>query len=457
MATIRHQATAINLPKPAWLITYICAILVNTVLFLTMPITVFGEFYLFPRMVFNGLVPYRDFFDHHGFLVYYLLAPLSSLGSIWIYRAAFLLLVNLNLVLVMGIVKPLVNPALFGLLAEFVILAAFNYSENLLWYELFIAFFLLIAVYTSLRKKSMVWPVMGIFLSSLVKPTAGIFILAECYYRKSLRPLLWFGALWVSVLGVFSLAGFIDEFWDQVIRFNAFYQQYFTTVLGVNIRHNLTGNMLNTILLLYSSILLFTSFIGGSNRILIYLVMVLVGSVFMLYPKYDKANFMVFIYFIPVLTGYLIISAKGAKRAILTMSLYALIAATAIDTFLRYIPQRHRDSYKYPEADITRMQRLKKAIGTGRFYVMDNYPEYYYFLGQDPLTKTPLIYPWIRDYYPGLEDNLIHELSSGNIRFVIIPEKSENYHHQLYKLMDYITKNYKKFFRTETELVLEKI
>lgn len=78
---------------------------VHTFLVFTTNFSLHPEFSLFPYLVQKGLMPYRDFFDHHGFLTYYILAPLSFDTSFFSYKLFYYLIQSVNLILVLKVLQ----------------------------------------------------------------------------------------------------------------------------------------------------------------------------------------------------------------------------------------------------------------------------------------------------------------------------------------------------------------
>lgn len=78
-------------------------------------------------------MPYRDFFDHHGFLLTHLLAPLTTDQSLTFIKAFYYLVTLLNLFLVLKILKKVTSKIGFGLggiLFVFIAIAFFTIKKK---------------------------------------------------------------------------------------------------------------------------------------------------------------------------------------------------------------------------------------------------------------------------------------------------------------------------------------
>jgi hypothetical protein len=63
-------------------VVLIGAVIFQLSLLLTTKPIFYSELFYYPWLVSKGLMPYRDFFDNHGFLLYYVLSPFVQVKSL---------------------------------------------------------------------------------------------------------------------------------------------------------------------------------------------------------------------------------------------------------------------------------------------------------------------------------------------------------------------------------------
>ncbi len=135
------------LKKHFYFISFFILVFGNLLLNLSTKIYFYPEHYYFAYLVSRGLIPYKDFFDHHGFLLYYLMSPLAADTSFLLFNIFFCLIQVINLSLVLLILRKNKNKLLFFLLGLAYVAANFKITDNTFWYEEVIPTLLLLTYY----------------------------------------------------------------------------------------------------------------------------------------------------------------------------------------------------------------------------------------------------------------------------------------------------------------------
>lgn len=103
---------------------------------------IFPEFFVYPWLVSHGLLPYRDFFDHHGFIAYYLLVPFVFDKTLHLLTLFFVVLQLFNFTIVLSLLRKSrsILLTIFGSIGY--ILLTIYASDNMFWFEHLITSFL---------------------------------------------------------------------------------------------------------------------------------------------------------------------------------------------------------------------------------------------------------------------------------------------------------------------------
>ena len=171
-----------NIPKSVKKYFPFTSIILLFFVFLTVhsSISVFPEMRLFPYLIHKGLTPYKDFFDHHGFLLYYLLAPFIGTNTLP-QKIIYVTLQTLSLLLFMLIIWTLrMSKKQFGVLSFTYALVLFYLGDNTLWYETLITPLLLMLFISVFQKKNIFNIIISgvvVFFLSAIKPLFIVYII----------------------------------------------------------------------------------------------------------------------------------------------------------------------------------------------------------------------------------------------------------------------------------------
>lgn len=414
----------------------LCLLLTSQLLLTVfLAVNIYPELSVLPWLVSKGLVPYRDFFDHHGFLIYYLLSPLSQDKSLFLIKLFYLGLQALNLILFWLIIRcqhHRVWQLVLGLL--FIFLNFFT-NENNFWFESVIAFFYLLIFYL-LQFKRKPWFLIGLLigLASLIKPTAAAILLPLIILFPNLSIVIGFTLIWILTLGYFASQQALISFWQNLFVFNSYLSNY---VKGTYHWRDLR--------FLIISLVLFIATINWQKKVLwhryqlLILSFLFVGLLF-LYPFYGRVHLVVVSTFFPIWLSQVILNGKGFYRVII--GLYLL--------YLGFLGYRHwqflyfdRTIYQHSKVIQNIIKVYKNSHNGQSFWVMGNNAELYYYLDQLPPTYFPLFFrDWTGKFFPDFETRIIASLKQQQIKIVFEPKPRDINFTDLKFLHQYLERNY---------------
>lgn len=389
-------------------------------LLLTTPFNAFPEFFFLPWLVQKGLLPYRDFFDHHGPVLYYLLAPFSLDKSLVLLHVFYFLVQLSGLGLFLLILRKQTNRAGFFLGGLLYILFTYYLIGNNIWYENIITVLMLLIYYVQFfakRRARLIVLGLLIALVSLIKPPAGLVLFAVLAYTREVEVILGFAVPWLFVLGYFALNHGLKDLLQQLFFFNLYYAKY------------MRGNYIQTnekeIIILPALMVLIAAAILAAGK---KLRKNFPGVLYLLASSYSLLASLTDLSLAPVVpfaillfaTSLSLIRRRIYKRAALIASSILLIFMGKKVKHRRWL--RSRDIPYIKNAQGLRIvKNLKKEnIAAQKFYIAGNNAEVYYLLDRLPPVKYPLVFPWIDTYFQALNQNKISAARSG-VEYVYIP------------------------------------
>ena len=418
------------------LLALVVAILLQLLLITTIPVNIYPEQFVYPWLVLKGLLPYRDFFDHHGFLTYYLLAPFVADKSLHTLIVFFYATQVISLILFFFIIKGRTKSRIIIFLsATLFILVNFFITDNNIWYEIFINIFFLVIYWEKVNLK-----VRSLFigLSVLIKPTILIFLgfFSILEIRKIKQIILYTILPVIASLIFFFLKGSLKWIANDIIIFN------FSFVNSVGINTILDKRFLFYIFVLFiiGEIILFKR----NKKLFKYNLAFILTSLFLFPPKYAKAHA------IPFATFSTLTFIEGVLE--LSKKLSAIILFTSIMLILlpvkhQYFVLKKRISYqeKIRKEALVITKRIKNK---NQLYVYGNMPGIYYFLDILPVTKYLLVFPfapWInKTYMEIIQDNIVNSLKTKNMKVVVELENRDYAFPYFSKVDKLIRDKYKK-------------
>lgn len=415
-------------------------ILIQAELILSTKFNVWPEMVTLPWLIGKGLIPYRDFFDHHGFLLYYLIAPFVKDHSFLSLKLFFLVVQSINLALILLIIKKSKNKTAFLLGGILFIFLNYFVSVNLLWYEELIATFLLAAYYISQKtiRSSGSYIIKGILiaLASFIKPTAAVFIIPIMLYSESLIPFFSLILSWLFVFGIYAVLGSLPTLFSDLFFFNSYLARHYHNPYYSDFRFHLS-------LALISLILLLAGWKTKTLRKIIYPFTWMLFSLIFVFYLYSRPHMVPFISFFTIFFAEAISSAKRTYQPILTLLLiiYLLFLGKKVIYEKQYINAQtpwQEQSFVKQGAEYLKKNNLARR----KFYVFSNHGELYVFFDQLPPTTYPLLFPLMNRYIPDFEMRIIRELQKNKVSVIIVPKPLEEPHVRLSKIKSYILQNY---------------
>lgn len=403
------------------------------------------EIFFFSYLVNKGLIPYRDFFDHHGFLLYYLAAPLMPDKSLFLVKLFYVLIQSLNLALVLSIVKKISNKSGFISASIIYPFVSFFNSKNVLWYETIILTFYLLVYYLILSRIKYKDYLIGflIGLSSLVKPQAAIMLMFLLFFTKSVKILFGFFSVWSATFVYFSLNKALPQILDNLFRFNLFLQKNYPKS---------------------------TFFHFDGKKVLLGIVfMIILSFIFLALSKKLKKTTPLLIFFfsslafigtglaevthlLPILTFSVILFSLSLKeirktfRPIYIFFLILFFALLAQKTLKFYLLNQTRiTTIRNEKPNKIASQVQKIGLGNEKIFVLGGYVQIYYLLDKLPQTYFPLGFSLIDVYYPDYEKRVISDIQQNQVKYIIVQNNKDEYNKIELSLKKYFEENYRLF------------
>lgn len=424
---------------------------VNSFLFLFNKTYTF-EFFYYPWLTQKGLIIYRDFFQNHGPLLYYLLAPLTLDKSLTLIKIFYTLVQSVNLILILILIKKMkfsnITSFLIGGIT-FIILN-FYFSYHYFWDEQIIAtFYLLIFYLISSREFTLKSACIGILigLASLIKPTALIIAIPVLvFYKKSFLfyPIL----IWIIALLYFFLHGGVLQFIDNYIVFNFHYQNYYLKNFPYlsSIRSN--WHFLNFLILVFIFAIHALNKKNINGKLLVFLLI----STSSFYPLIGADRFAPFTSFLAIFIGYLFTITNRKFVFFIILCLYLFFFSFQAKNKAERI-----QGLQMPIED-SRSQKIitylkKNNLYLKNFYIMSNNVEIYYLLNKPSNVYFPLMYPSISSYYKSYQETYISDIKRNKTDIIIIHQPIDPNYNSAGNLINFIKTNYSLSYKDNDFLI----
>ncbi|KXK08588.1 MAG: hypothetical protein UZ21_OP11001000578 [Microgenomates bacterium OLB22] len=396
----------------------LAVILLATFLFGTTPILLMQDTYYYPWLTTQGLVPYKDFFDHHGPLLYYLFAPFTKDLTLSSMHMAYFVVKGIILFLLTIVFARNLNrlSVFWGLLYGTLFLYAV--SPNSLWYEHFITLFIVLAymVHTTGaigQKQELAGFLVG--LATLCKPTALIFIIPFLIAYRSWRPLMVVGLVWLPILIYFLYKGALLTLIDSLFLFNLSYARFVSTGPAID---GYLWQVVMWLLIICSTMLVLRAQLKG-HRLLYGLIFC---SFIFVYPRFVLYNMVPLVTFVSILVGVVFYEIYRTYIVfIASILLFFPLFSLAQNVKHQYVLNHSLVPYHERESSREIIELMSSVEFKGKqIYLFSNDLEIYYLLRQKPPTYTPSKFEWITDYY---KPDVKSELQKNKVPIVLIPTK----------------------------------
>ncbi len=388
---------------------FVCFLAYSDILF-SLPVQIFPEFFFYPWLVSKGLIQYKDFFDHHGFLTNVLLSPLAHNSTILSYIFIATQLIQFTIVACL-IHKKLNDRSSYILFLIFYLAFQFAVVQQQMWFDAWMAFFLVVAWFLFEKKREYKgW--FFVVLATMIKPTAFLFLIPFFLHSKNKKSILIVPVLWFLAFFYFWERGAMGGLWRQLILFNYSYIQstYSTLFIGISMK------LLLCIGLGFSSILFFS--LRKKTKSTPLILMTVIGALFFL-QGFSKVNLTVFVPFFVLLIVDTVDKKWNKLIMIITLSLTIIFFRDALQS---YKDIQKKQIYLSPRvrAEIKAMTPLLINKKNKNILVVGNRVEVYYLLDVLPSEFSPLHFPWVDRTYPP-------RTTLSGIEYIIVPRKFNEY------------------------------
>lgn len=424
-------------------------------LFLTTNAQIYPELFYYPELVGKfKMLPYRDFFDHHGPLLHYFLIPFS--GNLFFIKIVFWSVLVVSFTLVFNFLKNRTAGLILFFNMVLFVLLVFLVSGQMFWYEHFLGFLMIVIFLLSNEKESFkndLWLGLLFFLGSGIKPTFIVLLLLLFLTKKRWLMVFSFGLLWFFLFSFFFISDGFFFLWDNLFSFNSFYATY-----NINNFSFLIDKVIFLGILLISFLLFLFSFKKDWFLKEKKIVFFLIFSFFLIYPRFEPINLLPLSFFFPILIGFWWNKEKERfKKCVIGVSLFIFIFLLVKKTFRAYETNRKRPEYIKRELISSISYDLKnRVVKEDLIYVFGNQLELYYLLDKKLPVRYPIVLPWIKDYYPDLEKTIIEGLEKNNVNLVLIPLPLDKNYDSFEKVKKVISEEYFLDYKSENLMLYRK-
>ncbi len=416
-------------------------LIVQSYLIITTNINIWPELFFLPWLISKGVMPFRDFFNHHGFLIYYLLSSFTYDKTLFPLKTIYFLILTLNLILVLLILKKIANKLGFFIGGFLYILLIYFVSENNFWDEIIITTLYLVIYYLVITKKSK--PKIFITgalvaLASFIKPQAAVILLPLFVAYQNFLLIIPFFFMWLAVLGYFAFNNALMGLISNLFLFNRFFPSYILKQ---------TPHLYDRKFLLFSLLMMFFALIVLFQKKRLLKNLPLISFMFLsgifLFPMYEKTHLTPLITFLALFIGTTSSSLKGnIKWFFLPLSLYLLFMVIQVGKHYSYL-NTQRVPYIENKKTLKLVSWIKRNnLDKQRVYIMGNQVEIYYFIDQPPPTYFPLVLPGFAQYFTDIQTIIINDLTKNKVELILVPLPQEEYYKNFSLLERFVKKNY---------------
>lgn len=405
---------------------------------------IFANFNVWPEVFFlsylinKGYLPFRDYFDDHGFLMQVVLAPFVVDKSLFMLKIIFTLISSVNLYLFLLIIRKNSSKFLLFLSGATYVLTAFFLNENDFWFETFILTFFLLIYYLIFVKKSLDPIFIGVLISivSFIKISAGIILLPILILTKKIKIAFVFFVIWTGVIVYYYLNHGLDFLITNLFSYNYFLSRFYRPQYLSEQKLLMFGLML---------VLSAIYFIWKDNQLkkITPVFLFWLSSFTFLASGYNRVRLLPLAVFSLIIIFQCIKTLKmGKEKTILVLAVvfYCGIMIFKVKNHIVFLNEK-RVAYIENKTALKITGALEKK-GYDNFYILSNNIQPYFLLDKVPPIYYPLKYPLISKFDLTYENKIIAQLANKRIEAIVIPKPIENEYHGMDKLVNFIRDHY---------------
>ncbi|MBX4205631.1 DUF2029 domain-containing protein [Candidatus Microgenomates bacterium] len=366
-----------------------------------MKFTAWPEMLSYPYLVNHGFKLYSDFIHPYppG-----LTLSLATIYSLFGYKLIILKLTTWVTILVSDlliylIIKKLTKKQIYPIIGVSIFVLTQPFLEgNMLWFDLAIVPFILFALLMLLNKKYF-WSGLGFILAVLIKQTAGVFLIAAglwtLFLDKDIKKVISFYSL-PLMFGMITLIKLsIDHSLTEFFNWTLIYPFTYWSRFPGYIQMYLNTNQMVVIGLLFIPllILLLTQFKKiTKDRNTFFLVISLVISLIMVYPRFSFFHFQLALALVVILFSIL---AQNIKPKYLYICLTMYILLIIVISRSKITQDWNKETRFWTSEDIKKAQIIENQTNSNKPIFLFGLPSSYYIFS-DRLPSKPWtdIYVW---------------------------------------------------------------
>lgn len=438
----------------AYLLIGLTFVIVNSLLFLLTKPHVSLELFYYPWLVEKGLFMYRDFFHNHGLLLNYILAPFTLDKSLTLLKLFYILIQDINLVLVLILAKKFSKVSGFIVGGIIFIVLNLNFAYLYFWDEQIIATFFLLIFYFIIKKD---FPLKSAYvgiligLLGLIKPNVVIIAIPVFFLYRKRSFLLYPAVIWIAVGLYIFIQNAFPQFIDNYISYNFFYQNYSRNSYPYLATVKNMFFFLNFLILISVFAVYNINKKNINSKLLIFLLISLVT----IYPEVGNQRFVPFGSFLAIFIAYIFTITN--KKLFFSVVLLLYIVGFSLQARNKITERMHTPII----VEDSRSQKIISYLRTNNlyrknFYIMSNNPEIYYILDRPIKLYFPLMYPNISGYYKNYQQVYISDLERNRTDLIIIPQPFSVIYAQANDLIAFVRTNYSLSYKDKDFFIYTK-
>ncbi len=414
-------------------------VLLQSTLILSANINILPEVFFLSYLVNKGYLPFRDYFDDHGFLLQLMLSPFTLEKNLILLKIIYLLLHSINLILFLLVVKEFLDRKVFILAGLVYLVTILFLNENDFWFETFLLTFYLCLFYLTAVKRNYSQMLLGLLIAlvSFVKVTAGVILLPILLLTRKIRIAIIFSIGWFIVIVYYFFNRGLPALIYNLFSYNFFISRYY--------RPSYLSEQ--KLLLFGAGMVLLSLCFAALNRKSIKILPAVsfwLASFIFLASGYSRLRLIPLAVFSLIIVFLSLSLIKPVFKKILLglLLFYLVFMSVKLKNHWQYLRSK-RTPYIENKISLEVTKELKK-INADNFYILSNNVQPYFLLDKLPPVYYPLKYPLIEDFNTHYEDEIISGLKNHKIKTIIVPNPIPAEYKNCRKIMRYIKENYRQ-------------
>lgn len=407
------------------------------------PVIVVEEIYFFPWLVKKGLLPDKNFFDHHGFLTKFLFSPFSGDYHLTFYHFLFYSVETANFILFSFILKKIVKESKikFAFFSFIYIIVIYFFANNYLWFENFITFIFLFMLLLSYKQSLFISISQGILaaLSTFIKPPSALILIPFFIVKKDIIMIIAFIFTWSTAILYYFLNQSLNQLFTNLFFYNYYLPKNYRPYVLQDQQFLFWGFAMIAFAVGY------TLFNKDIKKIVLPLGIFIISFVF---PQVEYGRN----HIVPLATfGIFLLAYSSNYKLKIGYLLFILFVILYVINLTRNIKNEYVSQYtqitnayvNYWNDSVNIVSKFQN-INTKKenMYLFSNDEEIYIEDNQLPPTYFPKYFLGSEKFFHYYQKNIISELKKSRVKYIITRRPINNEIQNLTQIYQYIQSNF---------------